>query len=152
MTFDDTGKSSKVFYSSVGTTSNKDIIDGFTHHLFTFFITHILQRLLISGLTTFNFRGIRNGFSYAHTHTWIGSKRNHRINFSSVVVQFLVKYSIFVCVEGFPIRHGFIPISSFRGKFSAFDVVKCLFIWSNHSTTSSHFDTEVTNGHSTFHA
>ncbi len=141
VTFHNLSKSSKIFDSTVGTTSYKNIVNRLTDHAISFSVTHVVKRLRIGSCTSLYFFRFWDGFGNAHSHSRVGTKSNHRINFRTVKSKFFIKSSTFIGMESGPILHGFVPSCVFRCKLAVFDVGKGFFVGCDHTPTCTHFDT-----------
>ena len=145
-------KGTEVFNTSVGASTKENIVNRLAQQLFTWFKSHIPQRLAkrcLGGLSH-TFCG-RNSLSDTHAHTGIGSVGNHRFDISSIVAYLLIKDSILIALECLPIGQRLLPLFTLGCIFTAFDVSKGGFIRSHHPTTGTHLNREVAEGETSLH-
>ena len=146
-------KGSKVLDTTVGTTSQEHIIYLFADKAFAWGKSHIIKRFKERCPTRFGYIFKRwNGAVYWHCHTRIGSVGNHWIDILCVKCNFTVEHCIFIAFQGFPIRQCLVPRLAFRSKIGTFYIIERGFIWSNHTTTSTHFDRKIAKCQTAFHA
>ena len=146
------GKSPEIFNASVGTTSDKNIIDFLSQHRLLFMEAHVLKGFCEACLSCIDVFGRWNQLRDAHAHARIGTVGDHRLNLNAVIIVFDIKGCIFICFQGLPVSQCIIPGLSCWRFLAAFDITESSFIGSNHSTTCTHFNAHVTNRHAAFHA
>ena len=87
----------------------------------------------------------------AHAHARIGSVGNHRLDISGIKAYFLIEYRIRIAFQRLPICQRLIPLFTFRGVFTSFDILESRFIRGNHTAARAHLYTEVAQSEASFH-
>ena len=87
----------------------------------------------------------------SHSHSRIGSISNHRLNIGSVVTNLFIEHCIFIALQRFPVCESLVPFSPLRCILTSLDIFESYFIGSYHTSTCSHFDTQVTQSKTSFH-
>ena len=96
-------------------------------------------------------RGERNAFRNADAHAGIGTIGNAWLDVGSVKRQFLIEYSIVAALQRFPVGYSLVPICTFRGELTAFEIVKGRFVRSDETATRPHLDRQVAKRQTAFH-
>ena len=136
----------EIFNSSIGTTSDKNIIYFNLRRRLSRIQAHIFQSFFLRFVLRSWHRLI-----YRNSHSRICSVSNHWLNISCIKGKFRIKNSTFISFQSFPISQFFFPFFPFWCELSSFYIIKSSFVWCNHSTSSSHFYAHIANRHSTFH-
>ena len=88
----------------------------------------------------------------SHSHARIGSVRNHRLDIRCIKTDLLIEYGVIIALQRFPVFHSLIPCFPLRSILTSFDIFESHFIRSNHTTTCSHFNGQITKSKTSFHS
>ena len=86
-----------------------------------------------------------------HSHTRISSICYHRFDIGSIKQDLFVKHGIIAALQRLPIGNRLVPIFAARSIFTSFEISKCCFVRSDHTTTGPHFDRQIAQSQTTFH-
>ena len=152
LALNDRGKSTEIFYTSIGTSAKENVVDFVSEELLARLETHILKALLERSLTLLVYSvECRYALSDANAHTWVGAVGDAWLYFCSIEGKLFVEYGIVATLQCLPISNSLIPCLSLWGILATLDISKCRFVWSYKSATRSHLDREVAEGETILH-
>src|SRR5687768_6397155 len=106
---------------------------------------HILSRRVYSCRSSF----ISNLISYGcratnrDSKSWVRSIGDHWFDLICANLYFFIKYSIVISEQFLPFLQFLIPLLAGGCKQPSLHVLKCYFVWRDHSTPRTHFNAHV---------